>query len=131
MDHYHMDFVDYRRYHRMFEKADLGDVDQMLKYDLIIFMNIILETYGQTKAAKMERDQSLVENDSLLRVLVFSNPKKVLDYGVNSINMPMIRVNVVKTLWFQNRSIILFEQAQRAHSNSVNGLVIFCHFEKI
>jgi len=57
MDHYHMDFVDYRRYHRMFEKADLGDVDQM----------------DQTKAAKMERDQSLVENDSLLQVLVFSN----------------------------------------------------------
>ena len=72
-------------------------------------MNIMLETYDQTKAAKMERDQSLVENDSLLRVLVFSNPKKVLDYGVTSINMPMIRVNVVKTLWFQNGSIILFE----------------------
>ena len=76
MDHYHMDFVDYRRYHRMFEKADLGDVDQMLKYYIII-MKMILETYDQTKAAKMERDQSLVENDSLLQVLVFSNPKNV------------------------------------------------------
>ena len=42
-------------------------------------MKMFLETYDQTKAAKMERDQSLVENDSLLRVLVFSNPKKVLD----------------------------------------------------
>ena len=40
-------------------------------------MKMILETYDQTKAAKMERDQSLVENDSLLQVLVFSNPKNV------------------------------------------------------
>ena len=96
-------------------------------------MNIILETYDQTKAAKMERDQSLVENDSLLQVLVFSNPKEVLDYGVNSINMPMItsRVHAVKTLWFKGSIICnLFEQAQRAHSKSINGLVIFCHFEK-
>ena len=93
-------------------------------------MNIMLETYDQTKAAKMERDQSLVENDSLLRVLVFSNPKKVLDYGFNSINM--IRVHAVKTLWFKGSIIYnLFEQAQRAHSKSANGLVIFCHFEKI
>ena len=60
----------------MFEKADLGDVDQMLKYYIIIMKNI-LETYDQTKAAKMERDQSLVENDSLPQVLVFSNPKIV------------------------------------------------------
>lgn len=74
MDSYHMDFVDYRRYHRMFEKADLDDVDQMLKYQ-ILFLEGHLETYDQTKAAKMEKDQNLVENDSLLQILVFSNPK--------------------------------------------------------
>ena len=74
MGRYHMDFEDYRRYHRMFEKADLGDVDQMLKYQITL-LKAHLETYDQTKAAKMEKDQNSVENDSLLQILVFSNPK--------------------------------------------------------